>query len=374
MGPLDGIRIIELAGLGPGPYGTMLLADLGADVLRIERPGDVFGFGRPEHELLARNRLSVSIDLKNPLGRAVLLDLVEEADALIEGYRPGVAERMGVGPDECLARNSKLCYGHMTGWGQHGDRADQPGHDINYLAMTGVLDAIGPPGGPPSIPLNLVADFGGGGMLLAFGVTAALLHAGRTGEGQVIDVAMVDGAASMTTMIHGLAADGLWTWDRGRNLLDGGCPFYAVYETSDAGYMAVGALEPKFFAELIDVLGVTFDVPSQYERSTWGHLREVLSSTFASKSRAEWIACFDGREACVTPVLNMDEARDEAHHRDREMFVEVDGVVQPGPVPRFSATAAARPRPPARASAQVLVDWGIPLDRIADFEERGIVS
>ncbi|MBT8250993.1 MAG: CoA transferase [Acidimicrobiia bacterium] len=374
MGPLDGIRIIELAGLGPGPYGTMLLADLGADVLRIERPGDVFGLGRPEHELLARNRPSVTIDLKDPLGQAVMLDLVQEADALIEGYRPGVAERMGVGPDECLARNPRLCYARMTGWGQQGQLASEPGHDINYLAMTGVLDAIGPPDGPPSIPLNLIADFGGGGMLLAFGLTAALLHAGRMGEGQVVDVAMVDGAASMTTMMHGLAADGLWTWDRGANLLDGGCPFYAVYATSDAGYMAVGALEPQFFAELIDVLGVTFDVPSQYERSTWGHLRAVLASAFATKTRAEWIERFDGREACVTPVLNMEEAHGHFHHRDREMFVEIDGVVQPGPVPRFSATPASRPRPRAPASAQVLNEWGIPSDRIADLIEQSIVS
>ncbi len=374
MGPLDGIRIIELAGLGPGPYGTMLMADLGADVLRIERPGDVFGLGRPQHELLARNRPALSVDLKNPEGQELLLDLVAEADALVEGYRPGIAERMGVGPDECLARNPKLCYGRMTGWGQSGPLADVPGHDINYLAMTGVLDAIGPANGPPSIPLNLVADFGGGGMPLAFGITAALLHAARTGEGQVIDVAMIDGSVSMMTMMHGLAADGLWTWDRGSNLLDGGCPFYAIYETSDTKFMAVGALEPGFFAELIEILDVDFDLPTQYERSTWGHLRSLLSSAFAARTRAEWIELFAGSEACVTPVLNMEEAQREPHHLGRRTFVDVDGVLQPGPFPRFTATPAAEPEAPRHTGGSALGDWGIPADRIAELQAGGVVS
>ncbi|MFE6712122.1 CaiB/BaiF CoA transferase family protein [Streptomyces sp. NPDC057695] len=363
-GPLAGVRVVELAGIGPGPFAAMLLADLGADVVRVDRPGGP-GLGiDPARDLTNRNKRSAVVDLKAADGPATVLDLVERADILIEGYRPGVAERLGVGPDACLARNPRLVYGRMTGWGQDGPLAATAGHDIGYIAITGALGMIGPdPDGPPGIPANLLGDYAGGSLYLVVGVLAALQHARAHGEGQVVDAAIVDGTAHLTTMIHGMLAAGSWQDRRGVNLLDGGCPFYGVYETSDGGHMAVGALEERFYAEFARILGIVEAAAARHDLGRWPELRKAVADRFLGRTREEWTALFEGSDACVAPVLSMREAPSHPHLAARGTFTERDGIAQPAPAPRFSATPGTLRRGPALPgadTAEVAADWAVP--------------
>jgi alpha-methylacyl-CoA racemase len=362
-GPLDGLKVLELAGIGPGPFATMTLADLGAEVVRIDRPGgsDLFP-GTPRQDVLNRGKRSVVLDLKKPAAVAAVLTMVEQADVLVEGYRPGVTERLGLGPEACWERNPKLVYGRMTGWGQTGPLAQTSGHDVNYIALTGALHAIGAAGGPPQIPINLVGDFGGGGAYLVIGVLAALREAERSGKGQVVDAAIVDGAAHLLSAIHGFGAAGQWSSDRGTNLLDGGAPFYSVYETSDGRHMAVGALEAKFYAQFVSLLGVGVPVETQMDRSTWEGLRKTFADAFASRTQKEWAAVFDGTDACVAPVATMQESLSHPHLAARGTIVDRNGILQASPAPRFSRTEAAldlEPPLPGEHSATVLTDWGV---------------
>ena len=378
-GPLDGLRIIELAGLGPAPFAGMMLADAGADIVRIDR------FERatyPPHseahvDLMNRGRRSVAVDLKNPGGVGLVLRLVEVADGLMEGFRPGVAERLGLGPDVCLARNPRLVFGRMTGWGQDGPLAQAAGHDIDYIALSGALEPIGRAGQAPLPPLNLVGDFGGGGMLLAFGMVAAILSARQTGAGQVVDAAMVDGAASLMTMTTTLRAAGMWDGPRGTNLLDTGAHFYEVYETSDGGFIGVGAIEPQFYAELIRLLGLEGeDLPPQMDRDAWPGMKERFARIFAGRTRADWEAVFDGTDACATPVLSPAEAPDHPHNRFRQTFTEVAGVVQPAPAPRFLGTPGAIRRPPpnpGQHAEEALGDWGLSEGEIGALRTSGAI-
>ncbi len=370
MGPLQGVRVVEIASLAPAPFGCMILADLGADVLRIDRAGRATGIGAP----LGRGRRSVGVDLKHPDGPAAVLRLVESADVLVEGFRPGVAERLGIGPAECAARNPRLIYGRMTGWGQDGPLADRAGHDINYIAIAGALEPIGRAGEPPVPPLNLVGDFGGGGMLLALGVLAALYERERSGLGQVVDAAMVDGAALLTTFLHGMRAGGMWSAPRGENLLDGGAPFYDTYTTADGKYVSVGALEPQFYAALLAGLGIgAEELPPQLDRAGWPVLRARFTAEFASRTRDEWTAVFDGTDACVAPVLAPAEAPRHPHNAARGVFTEVDGVVQPAPAPRFSRTPAARLGGPA-PDDEPWADWGVEPAELAALRTAGAVA
>ena len=358
MGPLQGLRVVELAGIGPGPFAAMQLADLGADVVRIDRPGAVPLFGTSDVDLLTRGRRSVAVDLKHPDGAATVLALAERADVLLEGFRPGVAERLGLGPEDCLTRNPRLVYGRMTGWGQDGPLASTAGHDIGYIAVTGALHAIGRAGGPPQVPVNLLGDFGGGAMYLVVGVLAALLESRASGRGQVVDAAIVDGTAHLSTMLLGMMAGGLWQDRRGVNLLDTGAPWYDVYETADGRHMAVGAIEPQFYAELLDRLGLT-DAPPREDPVA---LRALLTETFRRRTRDEWTAVFEGSDACVAPVLSYAEARDHPHLRARGTYVESHGVVQPAPAPRFSRTPGVLDRPPPQPgqhTREALTDWGV---------------
>lgn len=363
-GPLTGVRVLELAGIGPGPFAAMLLADLGADVVRVDRPGGP-GLGiDPAYDLTNRNKRSVIVDLKDPDGPGTVLDLAARADILIEGYRPGVAERLGVGPDAALARNPRLVYGRMTGWGQDGPLAERAGHDIAYIALTGTLSMIGRPGEPPAVPANLVGDYAGGSLYLVVGVLAALQHA-RTpgGRGQVVDAAIVDGAAHLATMIHGMLAAGGWQDRRGSNLLDGGCPFYGTYETADGQYMAVGPLEQRFYDEFSALLGIDGGAPDRSDPTRWDELRALVAARFRARTRAEWSEVFEGTDACVAPVLSLREAPDHPHLAARSTFVEHEGLTQPAPAPRFSATPVAVRRGPARPGADteaVAADWGVP--------------
>ena len=363
-GPLTGLRIIELAGIGPGPFAAMMLADLGADVLRIER-GSASAKDVETWDLLARSRPSVAVDLKSVAGRELVLRLCESADALIEGFRPGVAERLGVGPDAACARNPRLVYGRMTGWGQSGGLARRAGHDINYIAMSGALWPIGRAGEAPVPPLNLVGDFGGGAMFLVAGVLAALIERSLSGVGQVVDAAMVDGSAALLAMTHSLLNLGYWSEERGANLLDGGAPFYTVYATSDGRFVAVGALEPQFYAELLDGLGLrAADLPGQMDRERWSELRQRLAAAFATRTRDEWEETFFERDACVSPVLSPREAAVHPVNVEREVF-RADGPLgpyQPNPAPRFSRTPGAISRPPGLAGSQTregLRSWGV---------------
>ena len=343
-GPLTGIKVIEMAGLAPGPFAAMMLADMGAQVLRITRP-------QPEPRAMPqrffftdRNRRSIAVDLKAPAGIALVQRLLAQSDALIEGFRPGVMERLGLGPDACLALNPRLVYGRMTGWGQDGPLAQTPGHDINYIALAGALDAIGSADGPPVVPLNLVGDFGGGGMYLAFGIACALIEAARSGRGQVVDAAMVDGAASLMTYFFGYRAGGNWP-GRGRSITGGGSPFYAVYETRDGKHVTIGSAEPKFYAELLRLTGLAGEgLPDRGRPENWPAIRARLEEVFRSRTRDEWCALLETSETCFAPVLTMDEAVAHPHNRARGTFVEVDGMVQPAPAPRFSRTPAAQPR------------------------------
>ncbi|WP_422738023.1 CaiB/BaiF CoA transferase family protein [Micromonospora sp. WMMD729] len=361
-GPLAGVRVVELASLAPAPFGCMVLADLGADVVRVDRPGGP-GAGRlaaPSGGPLQRGRRVTALDLKSPAGVADLLRLVERADVLVEAYRPGVAERLGLGPDVCRDRNPRLVYARMTGWGQDGPLADRAGHDIDYIALAGALEPLGRAGERPHAPLNLIGDFAGGGLLLAVGVLAALLERERSGLGQVVDAAMVDGSALLTSFLHGLLGTGLWTAPRGRNLLDGGAPFYDTYATSDGGFMAVGALEPAFYGELLAGLGLAEeDLPPQYDPSGWDVLRRRFTERFAEQTRDEWAAVFAGRDACVAPVLAPGEAHRHPHNAARRTFVEVDGEVQPAPAPRFDRTPTGPPVPERDVSPveEILTAW-----------------
>jgi len=379
-GPLEGIRIVELAGIGPSPYTCMLLADAGADVLRVDRatgsppPPST----EPHWDLLNRSRSSVAVNLKHAEGVRLVLDLVEGADGLVEGWRPGVAERLGVGPDACMERNPRLVYGRMTGWGQDGPLASSAGHDIDYIALAGALWPIGRAGERPVPPLNLVGDFGGGGMLLAFGMCAAIIEAQRSGRGQVVDASMVDGAASLMTMTFAFRRLGLWTEGRGVNVLDSGAPFYEVYDTSDGKWFAIGAIEPQFYAELLKVLGLDAgQLPAQNDREHWADMKERFAAIFRTRTRDEWAEAFAGTDACGAPVLSPWEAHTHPHNVQRKTFVEVEGVVQPGPVPRFSRTPAAVHKPPSVAGADAVAalrSWGIDESRIAALRESGAVD
>ncbi|MCY4085845.1 MAG: CaiB/BaiF CoA-transferase family protein [Actinomycetia bacterium] len=378
-GPLATVRILELAGIGPAPFAGMVLADLGADVLRIDRPAsfDPNPEG-PSRDLLGRGKRSAVVDLKNTEGVLTMLGLVERAEALIEGFRPGVTERLGVGPGECLARNPRLVYGRMTGWGQEGPYAHAAGHDINYIALAGVLYGIGERGGAPVPPLNLIGDFGGGGMLLALGVVCALLEAGRSGQGQVVDAAMVDGSALLSTLIYAWREDGSWVDERGSNRLDGGAPFYGVYETADGRFISIGALEPQFYAELVRLTGVEeISEAERWDRSSWPGMRERFAELIRTRTRQEWCDVLERSDACFAPVLSMAEAPDHPQNAARTTFVEVEGLVQPGPAPRFSRTPGAVGRPPPYAGQQTdeaLADWGLDEGEIARLRAAGAIT
>ena len=355
QGPLAGIRVIELAGIGPGPHAGLLLADLGADVVRVQRTGQLpGGFDRPQ----LRGRTIVEADLKDTADLAKVLGLVDQADVLIEGFRPGVTERMGLGPDELLARNPRLVYGRMTGWGQYGPLAERAGHDINYISITGILHAIGRNGERPVPPLNMVGDFGGGSMYLVFGVLAAIVERQTSGKGQVIDAAMVDGALSLSHMIWGMRGSGAWSEERGVNLLDTGMSFYDTYETSDGKYMAVGAIEPQFYAQLLAGLEIDPEgLPNQLDPKGQETLKKLFTERFRSKTRDEWAEIFDGTDACVSPVLTFTEATEHEHLKSRDSLVELDNVTQHAPAPRFSRTAPDTPNPPPTSATPIEQVW-----------------
>lgn len=381
MGPLHGIKVVEFAALGPAPMGAMLLADLGAEVLRIERKS-VLG-GRPAADLfdpridiLNRNRQVVSIDLKKPEGIEATLQLIVGADALIEGFRPGVMERLGLGPTVCLDRNSRLVYGRMTGWGQTGTLAHAAGHDINYLSLSGALHAIGEKGGKPVVPLNLVADCGGGALFLALGVLAALLAVRECGQGQVVDAAMTDGSATLMAMTYTLKAMGQWTQERGSNLLDGGAHFYDTYRCQDGKYISIGPIEPQFYALFLEKAGVTdSDFGAQWEQRQWPILKEKLSRILLGKTRDEWCALLEGTDACVAPVLDMDEAPLHSHNVSRGTFINIGGVIQPAPAPRFSVTSPKHPIPPmpGASSNEILIKWGFTADAVTKLQDCGAI-
>ena len=358
-GPLAGVRVLELAGIGPGPFCAMMLADQGAAVLRIDRPGAATA--QPGRDLLNRGRKSAVLDLKHPRAAGALLRLVDAADVLLEGFRPGVTERLGVGPDVCLRRNPRLVYARMTGWGQDGPMATAAGHDIAYIARAGALHGLGRAGGPPQFPANLLGDFGGGGMLLAFGICAALVERAVSGRGQVVDGAIVDGTASLLAMSLMFMAQGGWRDERGVNLLDGGVPWYDVYETADGKWMAVGALEPQFYAALLAGLGLT-DAPPRDDPQNWPELRALFSARFKDRTRDEWAAAFAGTDACVEPVLSMHEAAADPHLTARQTYVVRDGVIQPSPSPRFSRTPGVLSEPPpvpGQHTTEALTEWGL---------------
>ncbi|KOT42598.1 carnitine dehydratase [Streptomyces caelestis] len=363
-GPLDGVRVVELAGIGPGPFAAMLLADLGADVVRVDRPGRTPLGGEPAHDLTNRNKRSVVVDLKSPEGPPAVRALAARADILVEGYRPGVAERLGVGPEECMAGNPALVYGRMTGWGQEGPLAPLAGHDIGYIATAGALSMIGAPDGRPVFPVNLLGDYAGGSLYLTTGVLAALLTARATGRGQVVDAAIVDGTAHLTALFWGMLAEGAWRDARGHNLLDGGCPYYGVYETSDGGWMAVGALEPHFYEVYVSLLGLDAgDLPDRADPRNWPELRAEFTARFKTATRARWTTVFEGTDACVAPVLSLREAAGHEHLTARGTYTEAYGVTQPAPAPRFSDTPGALRLPPALPGAHtpdVARDWDVP--------------
>jgi alpha-methylacyl-CoA racemase len=364
MGPLHGLRVLEMASIGPEPFAGMLLADLGADVVRVEGRTSLVGFELDRrYDTMQRGRTVISLNLKDPANVAVVLDLVSQADVFLEGWRPGVAERLGVGPDACLSRNPRLVYGRMTGWGQQGPLASSPGHDINYIAVSGVLHMVGMAGQKPTLPLNFAGDFGGGGMLLFGGVLAALYEQMNSGRGQVVDAAMVDGSSLLTTHFAGLFAAGLWTDSRGTNLADGGAPYYDAYETSDGRYFAIGAIEQKFQDELYRVLGLDDLIGVSLPREQWPQTKDRVAAVIRTRSREEWSRAFEGTNTCTSPVLTPAEARQHPHNVAREAFVEVDGISQPAPAPRFSRTSAHTPKAPDCVPVEnVLRAWGINYD------------
>ena len=374
MGPLKGVKIVEIAGIGPGPFCAMMLADMGAEIIRVDRQGKS---ASDAQLLLNRGRRSVAVNLKHPEGVELVLKLVDQADALVEGYRPGVMERLGLGPDECLKRNLRLVYGRMTGWGQVGPMAKAAGHDINYISLSGVLHAIGNRGQKPVPPLNLIGDFGGGGMLLAFGMACALYEARRSGKGQVIDAAMVDGSALLMTAIYELKAAGKWVDKRGVNLLDGGAHFYDTYETADGKWIAIGSIEPQFYALLLKHTGIDDpDFQDQMNPEKWSELKDKIAVIFRTKTRDQWCEIMEGTDACFTPVLSLDEAPKHPHNIARKTFVEVEGVLQPGPAPRFSRTSPeiqSSPPKPGEYSESVLLDWGFSEDQIEALKTAGAI-
>jgi len=380
QGPLSRYRVIEIAGIGPGPFSAMMLADMGAEVIRVDRAQSVAGRdpAQPSRDVLNRGRRSVGVDLKHPDGVETVLKLVEQADALVEGFRPGVAERLGIGPEVCLARNPRLVYGRMTGWGQEGPYAAMSGHDINYIALSGSLSTFGRKGDAPVPPLNLVGDFGGGGMLMAYGIVCGLLEAQRSGEGQVVDAAMVDGSALLATFIYGMRALGAWQDERGTNILDTGAWFYEVYETADGEYVSFGSLEPQFFAELIRLTGLADEgLPEQMDRTTWPAMKDRLAAVIKTKTRDEWCQLMEGTDVCFAPVLGMAEAPSHPHNRHRGTFVDVAGVAQPAPAPRFSRTPGAIAMPPPHAgqhTIEVLGDWGFGEADVAKLLETGAIK
>jgi alpha-methylacyl-CoA racemase len=383
MGPLEGVKIVELAGIGPAPFCAMLLSDMGAEVIRVDRAANVGrDIGRegedPRFALLQRGRRNIAVDLKNPEAIAVVLRLIERADALIEGFRPGVMERLGLAPDICLTRNPKLVYGRMTGWGQDGPIAHTAGHDINYIALSGALYSIGPANGPPVPPLNLIGDFGGGALYLAMGVLAGIISARATGKGQVIDCSMVEGSASLMMMMYGALAAGAWVEKRGSNRTDGGAHYYQVYETKDGEHVAVGSIEPQFYALLLKHTGLEGEsLPEQTDRTTWPDMQARLARIFKQKTREEWTAIMEQTDICFAPVLRMSEAIRHPHNVHRGSFVEVDGIRQPGPAPRFLGTPSRVQRPPARVGEHtdaILGEWGFSADEIAALHRAGAVA
>ena len=380
-GPLSGIRIIEFAGLGPGPFACMMLADHGAEVIRIDRASGGRGGSQPisNKDILARGRKSIALNLKSEQGIALARKLCASADGLIEGFRPGVMERLGLGPDVLLADNPKLIYGRMTGWGQTGPYAPYAGHDINYIALAGALAHFGRAGEKPTPPINMVGDFGGGGMMLAFGMVSALLNVARGGEGQVIDAAMTDGTAVLMSMIHGMANQGVWREDLGANLLDTGAHFYDPYETADGKFVSIGSIEPQFYAELRARLGLAEDpdFDAQMSPAQWPALKDKLAAIFKTKTRADWDALLEHSDVCYAPVLTMSEAREHPHNSARQTFVEVAGTPQPAPAPRYSGTATATPSPapmPGDDTADILAELGLSEGEIAEFRQAGAVS
>ena len=372
-GPLRGVKVVEIAGIGPGPHACMILADLGADVIRVERPGgQLLAGGR--HNLLNRGRPSVALDLKKPEAVATVLELVREADLLVEGMRPGVAERLGLGPDECRAVNPRLVYGRMTGWGQDGPLAQAAGHDMNYISVAGALHGLGQDKSRPHFPANLVGDFGGGSTYLVIGLLAGLLEARISGEGQVVDAAIVDGTAHLNAMTAAFLASGTYREERAANLLDGGVPFYDLYETADGRHMSVGALEPQFFDAFVTLLGIKDVAPGQHELERYDELRKLIADTFATRTQAEWVEVFEGTDACVAGIIPISEAAEHPHLKAREVYVERDGLLQPSPAPRFSRTEATLTSPPsAEAGAQTreaLASWGV--GDVDGLIERGV--
>ncbi|HJR40408.1 MAG TPA: CaiB/BaiF CoA-transferase family protein [Nocardioidaceae bacterium] len=373
-GPLKGVRVVELAGIGPGPHAAMLLADLGADVIRVERPGGAASPGSRETDLLTRGRPSVAMNLKDPAAVATVLDLVASADVFIEGMRPGAAERLGLGPEECLDRNPRLVYGRMTGWGQDGPLARTAGHDMNYIGLSGALHGLGQEPDRPQFPSNLLGDFGGGSVYLVVGILAALLEARTSGSGQVVDAAIVDGTAHLNAMFASMLAGGNAREERAANLLDGGVPFYDVYETADGRHMAVGPLEPQFYAALLDGLGLADEVPDRYDFAQHDQLRSKLAERFRERTQAEWTAVFEGTDACCTPILPLTEAAEHPHLAARETYVARDGILQPAPAPRFSrtrATLTTGPSVPGGGSVEALKAWGI--EDVSALVESGAV-
>jgi alpha-methylacyl-CoA racemase len=379
MGPLSGYRIIELAGIGPGPMCAMLLSDMGADVLRIDRTADA-GLGiamENKYALLNRGRRSVALDLKKREAIETMLKLVDKADGLIEGFRPGVTERLGIGPDVCLKRNPRLVYGRMTGWGQEGPMAHAAGHDINYIALSGALHSIGRRGEAPVPPLNLVGDFGGGALYLALGMVAGILETQKSGKGQIVDAAMVDGAASLMTAIYGIHGSGRWTDNRGDNILDTGAHYYDVYETKDAKYVSIGSIETKFYDELLELSGLKKEeLARQNDRDAWPAMKQKVAAIFKTKTRDEWCKIMEGSDVCFAPVLSMTEAPKHPHNRHRGTFIEDDGVIQPGPAPRFSRTPSKIQRPPARPgehTEEALRDWGFSASELDGLRKAGAI-
>jgi len=384
MGPLAGIRVIELPNIGPLQFAGMALADLGAEVLRLDRATDVERgsaiFPASPFASLDRNRRSAGIDLKHPEAAETVLRLCESADVLLEGFRPGVAERLGVGPEAVAARNPRVVYGRMTGWGQDGPMASEPGHDINYIALAGVLAHIGPAGGPPVPPINLIGDFGGGGLLLAFGVLAAIIERHTSGVGQVVDAAMVDGSAMLMSTFVGMSAMGFWSDERGTNMLDGGAHFYGVYETADASWISIAAYEPKFYAEfarLMGPLGLELDPATQMDQTRWPEWKDALAAIFRTRTREAWVEFFADHEVCFAPVLTMGEAREHPHNVARRTFVEVEGAPQPAPAPRFSRTPGAierTPVPPGHDTRTILTEWGLPTAEVERLLSSRVIA
>ncbi|MFA5631297.1 MAG: CaiB/BaiF CoA-transferase family protein [Porticoccaceae bacterium] len=380
MGPLKGYKILEIAGIGPGPFCAMMLADMGAEVIRIDRIG---GGGTPVEraarvQTMRRNRRSIAVDLKNPDAIETVLKMCESADAILEGFRPGVMERLGLGPDVCLARNPRLVYGRMTGWGQSGPMSSVAGHDINYVALSGILGMLGRKDEKPLPSLNIIGDMGGGGLLLAFGMVCALLEAKTSGQGQVVDAAMTEGSAIMASTIYGLRAAGMWKDERGVNMLDSGAPYYEVYETSDGGYMAVGAMESQFYALLLEGLGLDpADLPKQMDTKAWPQMKEKFAAIFKSRTRDEWTRIFDGKDACVTPVLSLTEAAAHPHNVQRGAYMDDDGILQAAPAPQFSRTKPEITLPPPEVGEHtdtVLAEYGFGADEVASLKGSGAIN